>query len=229
MRGRSQFRIVMAKKCEQLDAARLNGEARYFTGLPCKNGHVAERITANKTCVECIKLHTKKHNSKESTKERILAWLVANEERAKESRKKWKENNADKVLEYNRKWLANHPEKQKAANANWRENNQDKIKATTRVYLKNNRHKPNANEARRRAAKKMAKPSWANDKYIALFYELAQIESIRIGSPVDVDHIIPLQNDLVCGLHCEDNLQLLTASANRKKCNSFHVEGANDG
>jgi hypothetical protein len=35
-------------------AARARGEKRYFTGLPCKSGHVAERQISNGTCVECL-------------------------------------------------------------------------------------------------------------------------------------------------------------------------------
>lgn len=31
------------------------GLSRYFTGKPCKNGHVAERKVANHTCVECAR------------------------------------------------------------------------------------------------------------------------------------------------------------------------------
>jgi hypothetical protein len=39
-----------------------------------------------------------------------------------------------------------------------------------------------------------------------------------------VDHIIPLNNPLVCGLHCEFNLQLLPLSDNIKKNNSFQIQ-----
>ena len=35
-------------------AARASGATRYFTGLPCPRGHIAERQTANATCVECL-------------------------------------------------------------------------------------------------------------------------------------------------------------------------------
>jgi hypothetical protein len=33
--------------------ARERGLVRYFTGLPCKHGHVAERRTATSVCLEC--------------------------------------------------------------------------------------------------------------------------------------------------------------------------------
>lgn len=33
--------------------ARQSGEKRYFTGKPCINGHVAERLVSSNTCVAC--------------------------------------------------------------------------------------------------------------------------------------------------------------------------------
>lgn len=33
--------------------ARAIGAARYFTGKPCKRGHVTQRITTSALCVEC--------------------------------------------------------------------------------------------------------------------------------------------------------------------------------
>ena len=30
------------------------GATRYFTGEPCKNGHVSERYTLNSGCVQCL-------------------------------------------------------------------------------------------------------------------------------------------------------------------------------
>ncbi len=35
------------------DAAKRQGKARYFTGVPCAHGHTAPRFTANGRCVEC--------------------------------------------------------------------------------------------------------------------------------------------------------------------------------
>lgn len=57
------------------------------------------------------------------------------------------------------------------------------------------------------------KPSWTNTKDLAVLYEKAA----KYGW--EVDHIVPLGSDLVCGLHCVDNLQLLDMELNRKKSN----------
>lgn len=34
-----------------------SGATRYYTGKPCKNGHVAERYTLHGPCVECLGMH----------------------------------------------------------------------------------------------------------------------------------------------------------------------------
>jgi hypothetical protein len=38
------------------ELARERGLAGYFTGKPCKHGHVAERLLSNRACVVCAKL-----------------------------------------------------------------------------------------------------------------------------------------------------------------------------
>lgn len=62
----------------------------------------------------------------------------------------------------------------------------------------------------------LATPLWAN---------LDEIKNIYNKCPegYHVDHIIPLQGDLVCGLHVENNLQYLTIEENLKKSNKFAV------
>jgi hypothetical protein len=69
-------------------------------------------------------------------------------------------------------------------------------------------------QAKRRSDKLERTAIWAN---------LDEIKKIYKECPEGhhVDHIIPLQGDLVCGLHVENNLQYLTAEENIKKSNKF--------
>ena len=60
-------------------------------------------------------------------------------------------------------------------------------------------------------------PAWADKEKIAALYAEAKAKGLT------VDHIVPLSNRLVCGLHCEQNMQLMTLEENRKKGNSFHI------
>lgn len=77
------------------------------------------------------------------------------------------------------------------------------------------------NIAKRRTSEKQATPKWANLQKMEEFY----IEARRLTETTDisyqVDHIIPLSSNVVCGLHCEDNLQILTAEENNKKNNKL--------
>ncbi len=95
-------------------------------------------------------------------------------------------------------------------NNNW----YDKNKAYHKEYLENNRSDYNARNAKRRAAKLQATPRWANLEAIKEIYRICP-------KGYHVDHIVPLQGEFVCGLHVENNLQLLIAKDNLEKSNNF--------
>lgn len=74
---------------------------------------------------------------------------------------------------------------------------------------------------KRNAAKLKAIPKWADLKAVEWFYIEAKRLTQETGTKHVVDHIFPLQSKLVCGLHCEANLQILTASENCRKHNKM--------
>lgn len=67
-----------------------------------------------------------------------------------------------------------------------------------------------------RAAQLQALPGWADLSVIAEFYK-----NCPIGK--HVDHIVPLQGELVCGLHVIENLRYLDAVDNCSKGNKFEI------
>lgn len=73
-----------------------------------------------------------------------------------------------------------------------------------------------AKDANRRASKLNATPSWSQTDKIKEFYR-------NRPKGFHVDHIVPLQSDIVCGLHVLENLQYLSASENLKKGNRLEV------
>lgn len=93
---------------------------------------------------------------------------------------------------------------------NWRLSN----KEYANNWWKNHPEKRRAKTAKRNAAKIQAIPKWADLDAIREIYE-------NVPEGHEVDHIIPLQGRNVCGLHCENNLQYLTAEENRRKSNSW--------
>ena len=71
--------------------------------------------------------------------------------------------------------------------------------------------------AEKRAKKRKATPPWA---------DLERIKEIYKNRPdgCHVDHIVPLVSPVVCGLHCEANLQYLPAKENMSKKNKLLEE-----
>jgi hypothetical protein len=78
--------------------------------------------------------------------------------------------------------------------------------------------------AKRRAAKLRRTPPWADLAAIEAVYAEARRLAVETGVQHHVDHDIPLQGDLVSGLHVHNNLQILTGSENSRKRNRFEVE-----
>lgn len=68
---------------------------------------------------------------------------------------------------------------------------------------------------------KIACPKWADKDAIDRIYNEAKRLTETSDIKHQVDHIIPLRHPLVCGLHVEHNLQIITAADNRTKSNTF--------
>ena len=76
---------------------------------------------------------------------------------------------------------------------------------------------------RRRAAKGLQTPKWADLDKIRSIYESARVLGEKFGVTYHVDHIIPLNGKDICGLHVENNLQLLECSLNLSKGNKTNT------
>jgi hypothetical protein len=56
-----------------LDRARTLGVSRYYTGKTCVRGHACDRLTANRTCVECNREDVLKRNNARYTSNQAFA------------------------------------------------------------------------------------------------------------------------------------------------------------
>ena len=187
------------------------GATQYFTGRSCGHGHVAPRFVSNKGCAECLKAGSKKYY-----------W--ANHEGQLERRKKYCALNADKISADNMAWRAGNQKHLSAYAEKHKQHKQERQKAHYREHPEGY----TARGAHRRARKLQATPKWADKEKINEMYRRRAEVSQATGVVHHVDHIIPLRGRTVCGLHVEQNLQILPAEENLAKGNallSAYAEG----
>lgn len=92
--GRGGLDVILpASRAE----AKAVGAIAYFTGQPCKNGHVAERFTINGGCKNCQESRRQKFKT-----ERREDWRSAQRD--------YRERNRDRERERQRKWTAENRE-----------------------------------------------------------------------------------------------------------------------
>jgi hypothetical protein len=112
------------------------------------------------------------------------------------------------------------------AKAEYKNKNREKTLSYLASWRKEYKHKMCVYASKRRAFLIGATPAWADKEKIELIYEeAAMLNKLNPKIKYEVDHIIPLKNNLVCGLHTHDNMQILLAADNRAKKNLFFIDG----
>lgn len=124
----------------------------------------------------------------------------------------------------NNKWSSENKEYKSECYKKYQKDNVSKINAYNRKYSASEKGRivNTAKSAYRRAMKKCATPSWVNIE------DLKEVYAKRPKGS-HVDHIIPLCNDNVCGLHVPWNLQYLIGHDNDSKGYSFDGTYDNNG
>ncbi len=212
------FANFTEKKCtkcgDKRDVSAFNVNSQQKSGL-------------NPSCKKCVSEAAKIHRAenKENISAEAAIYYKKNKAVILKSHKLWRGNNKERLV----KWRAARAAdaclveaKRKASNKWYAKNSKEaNVRQRTNYHLNKHNGKATSKAAKRRAIKLQANPLWANDEYIKLWFNLAKIEEKRTGRKVEVDHIVPLQGANVCGLHCEDNMQLLFMTDNRAKGNKF--------
>lgn len=173
----------------------------YFTGRPCKHGHVSKRLVGSGVCYDCSLLFKRSPKSKQSYKQ---------------YRTKYKDVVNSRSLRYYHTKLADKIKHLRQTNPFEGYKNQ-------REWERRNPGKKQATSAKRRATKLKATPPWfaAEKEQIDELYIASQQLTQTTGVLYTVDHIVPLQGELVCGLHCLSNLRVLIGRENFSKGNKL--------
>ena len=177
------------------------GAPFYFTGVPCKRGHIAARETKG-NCTQCRKEDTlaaaearrdyfREYNRREDVKERKHEWYANN------------------CLAVKERAAARPAEQLREYRSIWKRRNVEQVRADT----KNRRRKHRA-----------ATPPWLTHAQKSQMRELYQsaIQLTKItGEQYVVDHIVPLRSGKSCGLHVPWNLRVITQKENLEKSNKL--------
>jgi hypothetical protein len=170
--------------------------SKYFTGKLCKQGHISERYASNGACVQCSQIKSK------SSSDYQRNYYLQNKSKILDHRKSYRKDNPTAFKDYYAQNKLNLRQK-------------DQIKRDSRPGWQS----LNCMDSICRDIT----PKWSNyEGRLAIYWEAALLRSK--GYDVEVDHVIPRTSDTVCGLHCEDNLQIISRTDNIRKHNNYQKD-----
>ncbi len=189
------------KKLSRTEAIKISSR-HYFTGKSCKHGHVNVRYVSDFTCVDCrIKQRNTEYHQKY-----MKQYHKDNKNSHNTQCKKRYQIHKERHLYVSKVWYETHKEQHK-----------EYVKQYGKLWRKNNPDKTSLSDTRRCKAIKQSAPLWYENDLVKQFYLKRDELNKKWGTNFQVDHIIPIVSDTVCGLHCWDNLQLLDKSLNSSK------------
>lgn len=180
------------------------GINRFYTGRPCKHGHVAGWITSSGKCAECARLWSAAKDQRNPDGRRVrwaayrarlnaIGHSMTPETLAKglERLRRWQQQNPDRAREIQRRWVAANPEKARL---------QGRLRRHTR-------------RARERASGGILSHGLA-ERLLRLQRDRCAACRNMLAGKFHLDHIIPI----AAGGENEDkNMQILCPTCNLKK------------
>jgi hypothetical protein len=168
-------------------------------------------------------LRKKSLEYKQRNRDKVLAgkaaYYAANKEKAAAYKAEYRKAREEQIKAQSAAYREATKEHRREYNARYRTENSERVQAYNRSWAKNNPEKANNITATRRSQKMKATPTWADGFAIVEAYRLAELRKKVCGGRWHVDHIVPLKSKLVCGLHCEFNLQVIPGRENQVKSN----------
>lgn len=135
--------------------------------------------------------------------------------------REWRLKNESKIHAYRKATKKQRAKVQKEYDAKRPKRETKLATELTRKWRQKNPAAHNARVMARECEKLQAMPAWAIKFYIDEAYHLSRLRSESTDVKHHVDHIVPLRNKKVCGLHAHTNLQVIPAKENMLKGNQL--------
>lgn len=207
------------------------GASAYFTGKPCKRGHVAT-LTIRQGCVECRKLSAREYAARrrssnpEAHRDAVKRYRERHPDRIEERVRRWRDENREYVKTYRREHYLANADELRAKSKDWYYANKKLALKRRKEWLKRKPYKIAEANNRRRAKKRNAAGSFTYSDVIAMkkwqggrcWYCGTKRRKLTI------DHRVALSKG---GTNYPSNLQLVCKSCNSRKRDRDPIEFAN--
>jgi len=208
---------------------------RYFNGVPCPKGHIAERRAHNGECVECARCAARvraktvckeqknrqdreyRERHKEAISSRRKASYAANidKHRERERARAAIRNANEQVKERKRLWTRANRERLNALSREYKRANAEKVREAKAEYYRRNPHIARLEAHRRRARQSKAEGAFTYEDVQRIFKaQNGRCACCRSKAGLTIDHIVPLAKG---GTNWPANLQGLCLSCNTAK------------
>lgn len=207
--GEPKFELVSRKE------AIASGAKYYFTGKPCRRGHVSLRY-AVAGCVLCTKINSQRWRVEKADRRKFMdiKWRADNKARIAA---KYRRHKAAFPLLSKQQWAERDVEKEKVRTRKYREDNREYLSEYMKKWRAENKEKKMASnrnyKARRRANGGTHSAEDVLDIIKSQKRKCAYCRT-KLGKIYHVDHIIALVNG---GSNARSNLQILCEPCNLRK------------
>ena len=164
---------------------------------------------------------------KRDRKEYLKEYYLKNKEKALAERKKYYQEHKEACVEYAKEYRKKNKEVVNLKRSIYYRKNREECLRSGRLHRSKNKGIYKMYSKNYKVGKINRSPKWLslNDKKVMeCYYNLSIRLTECLGIEFQVDHIIPLQGELVSGLHIPSNLQILTKSANLRKSNTYNIK-----
>jgi hypothetical protein len=181
----------------------------------CGKGHEYTTLRCGACRAQYLKQYYEKN--KNELLKNMQQYREDNPSKIKDGQSKYYETFKSKVLAKNKAWREGNPDIVAAQKKSYYEANKPVLRANQKQYRADNPEVFKAAHAKRKATKLQQTPPWYNHADAVAIYK-------ELKPGYHIDHIVPLQGELVSGLHWHHNLQLLPAAENIAKSNKFNPD-----